>query len=416
VRLLRRCAGGRLAIVDTREVAPPPPAGFGAALEALDQALCQLGERGHRVAGLPCDVVVSDTWMVYDVIDTDLDELPRRAADELVQAALADTAGLKAGELVARWQRQGTRNFACALPAADLQALAAVLVQHRLRPATVNGELVRAFNANRHELAGGCSVLAVARSAGTQLGLIVDGGFAALRYEPGVNQPQPLLQSSHALMRCAGFEPDAVTRYYADETLPAAAATPWRGRMPVGRWQQHVAARNRPARLDVSLSPARARAPRAGWLVAAAGALATTLAALHLQAAHAERRHEARALQTLETALAQTRLPAPAPVDARGARAAAAVVRELQVPWAGLLAAFETVAVRNVALLAVEPSAHRQEVRIMAEAKDSTAMLDYLDALRAQSLRDVVLVSHQVQAQSPGTPIRFQARALWGTP
>jgi hypothetical protein len=40
-------------------------------------------------------------------------------------------------------------------------------------------------------------------------------------------------------------------------------------------------------------------------------------------------------------------------------------------------------------------------------------MLDFLEALRAQDLREVVLVSHQVQAQTPGTPLRFQARAVW---
>lgn len=419
VRLLRGPAHGRQIVVCARTVTlDPPPAQIDAALDALDRALRETAASGHAIAGLRCDVVVADAWMLYEVIDADLDDTGRRAADEIVCAALADTAGVKPDELVARWQRQGAaRNFACALPASVLQALHTVLARHRLRLGSVNGELVRAFNANRHGLSAPRSVLAVARPTGTQLGLIVDGAFAAVRYEPGINLPQPLVERSHALMRCAGFEPDGVTRYYADETLPANAGSPWLGRLPPRRWLRRFTSTSGPPRLDVDLSPAQARTPRTGWLLLGAGAAAVALAAWQFQSVQAERLRAERALQSLAAALGEARpgnAVAAAPAEARSARATAAVVRELQVPWATLLAALESVAGRNVALLAVEPSALRREVRILAEAKSSDAMLDYLDALRAQSLRDVVLVSHQAQPQTPGTPIRFQARALWG--
>jgi hypothetical protein len=421
VRVLKPHAGRQL-ILCTHEVSPAaPPAGIGDVIGALDQALRETAAHGHALAGLRCDVVVGDAWMLYDVIEADLEDTSRRAADELVSASLADTAGVKPGELATRWQRQGAaRNFACALPAAALQALQAVMQRHKLHLGSVNGELVRAFNANRYGLAPQRAVLAVARPAGTQLGLIVDGGFAALRYEPGVSGPEPLLRRSHALMRCAGFEPDGITRYYADETLPAGAATPWLGRMPPPRrWLQRMTAKNKLARLDVDLSPTRPRVPRASWLLLVAGTLAIALAALQFQSASAVRQREARALQALETAVSEARAARSAPTaapDLRSARATAAVVRELQVPWSRLLVALESVTGPNIALLAVEPSALRKEVRIVAEAKTSGAMLDYLEALRAQSLREVVLVSHQVQTQTPGAPIRFQARALWGTP
>ncbi len=89
------------------------------------------------------------------------------------------------------------------------------------------------------------------------------------------------------------------------------------------------------------------------------------------------------------------------------------MVRDLSVPWPELMTTFEAAARSNVALLAVEPAAHRNELRFAGEAKSSDAMLDYLDALRGETLREVTLLSHQVQAQTPGTPIRFQAQALW---
>jgi hypothetical protein len=418
VRLLRGRPRGRQAIVYTREVAlAPPPAELAAVIAALDAALRETAEQGYAFAGLRCDVVVADAWMLYDVIEADLDDAPRRAADELVAATLADTAGLRPGELVARWQRQGERrHFACALPAVALQALQEVLQRHRLRLGSVNGELVRAFNANRHGLSSPRSVLAIARAAGTQLGLIVDGGFAAVRFEPGIREPAPLIDRSHALMRCAGFEPDGVTRYYGDETLPVGTSL-WAGRPPQRRWLQRLGARGIPARLDVDLSPTRRRVPRTGLALLGAGALAVAVAGAQLQAASAERQREAHALQALQreaTAAGSGAAPASAQ-ELRAARATAGVVRELQLPWAALLASLEAVAGRNVALLAVEPSALRQEVRITAEAKTSGAMLDYLDALRAQSLREVVLVSHQVQTHTPGAPVRFQARARWGS-
>jgi hypothetical protein len=158
--------------------------------------------------------------------------------------------------------------------------------------------------------------------------------------------------------------------------------------------------------------------PRTSWLLLVRGALGVTLAGFQFQSASGQHLRETRALRALEVSLNEVRAGGPVralPQDAHSARATAAVVRELQVPWAPLFAALESVTDHNVALLSVEPSALRKEVRIVAEAKTSGAMLDFLEALRAQSLHEVVLVSHQVQAQTPGTPIRFQARALWGS-
>jgi Tfp pilus assembly protein PilN len=67
-----------------------------------------------------------------------------------------------------------------------------------------------------------------------------------------------------------------------------------------------------------------------------------------------------------------------------------------------------------VALLAVEPSAARRSVRLSAEARDAQAMLAWLQALQRDArLAQVLLVSHQVQTQTPGTPVRFQIQASW---
>lgn len=88
--------------------------------------------------------------------------------------------------------------------------------------------------------------------------------------------------------------------------------------------------------------------------------------------------------------------------------------RNLAAPWADLLSALET-APSNVALLSVEPSAAKRTVSLIAEAAGPVEMIKYLQALQSDPrLSNVVLVSHQVQLQAPGTPIRFQLRAAWG--
>lgn len=88
--------------------------------------------------------------------------------------------------------------------------------------------------------------------------------------------------------------------------------------------------------------------------------------------------------------------------------------RSLMAPWPDLLAALES-APSNVALLSMEPSASQRSISLTAEAADPTDMLKYLQVLQGDArLADVTLVSHQVQLQSPGNPLRFQLRASWG--
>jgi Tfp pilus assembly protein PilN len=96
-------------------------------------------------------------------------------------------------------------------------------------------------------------------------------------------------------------------------------------------------------------------------------------------------------------------------------RAVRQVSRNLATPWADVLESLESAPNQSVALLSVEPSAAKRSIRITAEARSAQDMLDYLAALQRDSrLSGVVLVSHQVQARAPGTPLRFQVQAAWG--
>jgi Tfp pilus assembly protein PilN len=167
----------------------------------------------------------------------------------------------------------------------------------------------------------------------------------------------------------------------------------------------------RTSRLELDyLAPPR----RASWpgvvLLAASLALGGTLA---------ERYRDAR--QALVRLEAETGLVAPERRAVRAlprerleaeTRAAEAVVRELTVPWATLIATLEAASARDVALLQLQPDADQRRLRLTAEARDRDSMFAYVKRLEAApALVEVHLVSHQVQAEDPQRPIQFSLQA-----
>lgn len=94
------------------------------------------------------------------------------------------------------------------------------------------------------------------------------------------------------------------------------------------------------------------------------------------------------------------------------AKAAAAVVRQLTLPWGPLIGAIEQAATRDVAVLQLQPDAESRTLRITAEARYRDAMFEYLRRLAAaRSLAEVHVVSHQVQREDPQRPIQFSVQA-----
>jgi hypothetical protein len=170
------------------------------------------------------------------------------------------------------------------------------------------------------------------------------------------------------------------------------------------------------ARLDLDFSPAR-RNHAGGWVLLFAGVAAALLAGVQFESAEAARMARATELNSVNDRLAGPKKDsarAGPPLDPRVSKAANQIARELQMPWAEMLAALEAIPAPEVALLGVEPSALRHVVRITAEAKNSAAMLDYLQALQSgPQFSNVWLTSHLVQAQTPGTPVRFIVQLKW---
>ena len=167
-----------------------------------------------------------------------------------------------------------------------------------------------------------------------------------------------------------------------------------------------------PIWLDFVGAPRRARVP--GILLLAVGLLTCAALGYAFQDKLAER-------DGLEARLNATARPhrSASPSESHEAAAAAAIERQLWVPWSSLLAELESASQdvsATVSLLQVEPDPAKHIVRITAEARTLPDALAYLERLQKSSmLRYPMLDSHELRKDDPQHPIRVKLSAEWRT-
>lgn len=129
-----------------------------------------------------------------------------------------------------------------------------------------------------------------------------------------------------------------------------------------------------------------------------------------------QRLHELDAVEALVSAAR----PAPALPRERlegEIKAAQATVRQLALPWGQLIDSLERAAIKEVALLHIQPDAQSRVLRLTAEARREERMLEYLRRLGATgSFAEVHLVSHQIREDDPLRPIQFSLQASFREP
>ena len=172
--------------------------------------------------------------------------------------------------------------------------------------------------------------------------------------------------------------------------------------------------------IDLDFAPAAQPAQTLGTALLVLGGAAIVLGAFEWSDAWTSQARAVDVLRAVDSkvAVASERAVQPAaanPAELARDRAVVKVARSLQTPWSDLLSTLESAPHDGVALLIVEPSTTRQVVRVTAEARNPQAMLNYLGSLQSdQRLSQVLLQSHQVQANASGAPVRFQIQAGWG--
>jgi Tfp pilus assembly protein PilN len=171
----------------------------------------------------------------------------------------------------------------------------------------------------------------------------------------------------------------------------------------------------------LDFAPAARQTPWLGLSALLVGLLVLALLAslaAQMAAANATQREALQALQARRQPQSRSAAASPrpaSPTETARTRAVRELAQTLSTPWADLLESLEAAPTRSVALLAIEPSVARRSVRLTGEARTMPDLLAYLVALQSDArLSRVVLQSHEVQLQAPGTPVRFLIVAAWG--
>jgi hypothetical protein len=109
--------------------------------------------------------------------------------------------------------------------------------------------------------------------------------------------------------------------------------------------------------------------------------------------------------------------PATTPADARVVVSAVQAATDLATPWTLLLSELEQASKESqgqVAVLGVEPDHAKHNVRVSAEARTLTLALAYVERLQgSRSLSYPMLDRHEVRAEDPQHPVRFELTGAW---
>jgi hypothetical protein len=96
------------------------------------------------------------------------------------------------------------------------------------------------------------------------------------------------------------------------------------------------------------------------------------------------------------------------------AAAVNAAVKQLNLPWRDVLDAVEAGTPKSMGLLALEPDAKRNVVKIAAEATGSIDMIGYVDMLKLQPfLTSAFVIKHLTDENGGERPLQFEVEASW---
>jgi hypothetical protein len=109
--------------------------------------------------------------------------------------------------------------------------------------------------------------------------------------------------------------------------------------------------------------------------------------------------------------------PSETAAEARMATSGQQAVQDLATPWTLLLSELESAskdAQGEVALLGVEPDHAKHSVRVSAEARTLALALAYVQRLQtSSSLKYPMLDRHEIRADDPQHPVRFELTGAW---
>lgn len=154
----------------------------------------------------------------------------------------------------------------------------------------------------------------------------------------------------------------------------------------------------------------------AGWVALVIGAISLALAVQRWSNARDAFDQVETRLQARLAMVPEERAPAPVivvtPEMETQAREEKIIRLAIDRDWEQLFGVLERAQNNDIALLTLQPDAKRGNVVLTGEARNMPALITYQRKLN-DSLRDVVLTTHEVQQQNPQQPVRFTISAHW---
>ena len=166
------------------------------------------------------------------------------------------------------------------------------------------------------------------------------------------------------------------------------------------------------AKLKFDFHPASSRPSVLGVALLLVGIVALSASLFNMQLANDA--HDARAREVAALELAQQKR---APVRARTTRARTGDIAQLArvrvssslaYSWQPTFAALQATRSPKIALVSLEASQAKSQVRLIAEARRLADAVDYANRLSLQAgVKRTALLQHQVQEKDPQRPVRF---------
>ena len=162
------------------------------------------------------------------------------------------------------------------------------------------------------------------------------------------------------------------------------------------------------AQIDFDFHARPSRPGKLGISLALAGAAALAWAWTNLQAAHTTEAGLAAQIVALEQARPR---PAAKPVSRAGDAAQttrARIAAQLAYSWQPAFDALAATRSGKIALVSLDAVQAKAQLKLVAEARQLADAIEFIEALQQQpGIRRAALIQHEVQADDPQKPVRF---------
>lgn len=162
------------------------------------------------------------------------------------------------------------------------------------------------------------------------------------------------------------------------------------------------------ARLDFDFHNRPARPGKLGIVLALVGMAALVWAWSNLQAARATEAGVSMRIAALEQARPRATAKPVAPADSPARVQQARIAAQLTYSWQPAFDAMATAQSSKIALLSLDATQAKSQLKLTAEARTLADAIAYIDALQQQpGVKRATLVQHEIQADADQQPVRF---------